>query len=307
MNRFLLFPVVLIVAILLAAALAACGTEGAPGADNEGERHGNGDRDSRVFFGRETPEPESREDDHDGDEDEEPEPTRRGLGAILRSPTATPETSSVGFTTPTPDARSVAPTVAPAPAAGVTSTPGPPLCQQREPDASAMLAPAQTSAETDKQALLALFEATGGESWDRTGTWAGRAPIGDWQGVGVDGGTPTDQAEAPLAQTVDEAEEVAAKWLSGELPWPNLVPRDVDRAHLVDALLAGEIPLPTLDASGEGRVTALQLSGLAGELPPELGNLTALEIAGYRAKPTGRGAATGAGQPDLIALFVHPG
>ena len=44
---------------------------------------------------------------------------------------------------------------------------------------------AQTSAATDKDALLAIFNATDGPSWDDSGTWAGRAPIGDWPSLGV--------------------------------------------------------------------------------------------------------------------------
>ena len=171
----------------------------------------------------------------------------------------------------------------------VTATPGQqvtvagPICQRRQPDPEVMRPPASPSAETDKEALLALFEATGGETWDQSGTWGGFSPIGEWQGVGVDGGTPVGQpAPAPTPTprpTHAEFAEVADKMLAGELPWPEQAPRDIDRETLIMALQVGQVRMPMPDdvAGGEGRVTGLVLSGLTGELPPELGNLTALQ------------------------------
>ena len=50
--------------------------------------------------------------------------------------------------------------------------------------------PALTSAESDKDALLAIFDATDGDSWDESGTWAGRKPIGEWEGVTTRRGRP---------------------------------------------------------------------------------------------------------------------
>ena len=59
-----------------------------------------------------------------------------------------------------------------------TPTPEPP-CPERPPSASALLSPSETSVSTGREALVALFEATGGDSWDSSGTWAGRAPMGE--------------------------------------------------------------------------------------------------------------------------------
>ena len=66
-------------------------------------------------------------------------------------------------------------------------TPDGPPCPEQQPSAAVLLSPSETSAATDKDALVTLFEATGGESWDTSGTWGGRAPIEDWQGVTVNG------------------------------------------------------------------------------------------------------------------------
>ena len=43
-----------------------------------------------------------------------------------------------------------------------------------------------TSVETDRQALVNLFNATGGERWDDSNTWASGRPLGDWEGVETD-------------------------------------------------------------------------------------------------------------------------
>ena len=135
-------------------------------------------------------------------EDSDEDSGRRSI--IPRGPTATPPPATIA---PGP-----APTVAAAPTTALI-----PVCPQRQPDPAAMLAPSSTSAETDKEALLALFEATGGEQWDSSGTWAGLAPIGEWQGVGVDGGTPAGQRFQPTREQITpEVLEAAREYAERE-------------------------------------------------------------------------------------------
>ena len=43
-----------------------------------------------------------------------------------------------------------------------------------------------TSAETDQEALVALYNATDGENWNRSDNWLSDAPIGEWEGVTTD-------------------------------------------------------------------------------------------------------------------------
>ena len=78
---------------------------------------------------------------------------------------------------------------------------------------------ASGSAETDREALVALYNATEGEDWIFSNNWLSDAPLGEWKGVT----TNTD-----------------------------------------------------------GRVTRLDLSrnDLTGEIPPELGSLSNLEVLG---------------------------
>ena len=47
-------------------------------------------------------------------------------------------------------------------------------------------APPVLDAATDRVALMQLFEATGGTSWENNTGWGTSAPLGDWHGVTVD-------------------------------------------------------------------------------------------------------------------------
>ena len=42
---------------------------------------------------------------------------------------------------------------------------------------------AQTSAETDREALVALYNTTNGSSWKSNTNWLSDRPIGEWDGV----------------------------------------------------------------------------------------------------------------------------
>ena len=46
--------------------------------------------------------------------------------------------------------------------------------------------PTQTSPETDREALVALYNATGGPDWKRNDNWSSDAPISEWIGVTTD-------------------------------------------------------------------------------------------------------------------------
>ena len=168
-----------------------------------------------------------------------PEPTP----APTQAPTATPAPTTVP--TPTPLSE---PTATPRP----TPTPKPKFVP---------LSPAQTSSETDKDALIALFNATDGESWDTTNSWLGRGSIGGWQGV-----TTNDDGRAI---------GLDLSGLVGELP-PELGNLTSLRAlNLYYSELLGEIP-PELGNLASLQTLNLRNNQLIGEIPPELGNLVNL-------------------------------
>ena len=45
---------------------------------------------------------------------------------------------------------------------------------------------ASGSGETDREALVALYNATDGENWNRSDNWLSDAPLGEWEGVTTD-------------------------------------------------------------------------------------------------------------------------
>ena len=46
--------------------------------------------------------------------------------------------------------------------------------------------PASGSVETDREALVALYNATDGENWNQSDNWLSDAPLGEWKGVLTD-------------------------------------------------------------------------------------------------------------------------
>ena len=119
-----------------------------------------------------------------------------------------------------------------------------------------------TSAETDREALVALYNATDGENWNRSENWLSDAPIGEWEGVTTD-----DDGRVIALELPNNA-------LSGEIPAELGSLSNLESLKLSDGL-SGEIP-PEL--SSLSNLTHLELShnGLSGEIPPELGSLSSL-------------------------------
>ena len=70
-------------------------------------------------------------------------------------------------------------------------TPPDPTTESAEPSptpkATARPPMAQTSPETDREALIALYNATGGPNWSGDYNWLSGVPIGEWEGVATDG------------------------------------------------------------------------------------------------------------------------
>ena len=118
-----------------------------------------------------------------------------------------------------------------------------------------------TSAETDREALVALYNATDGENWDqRSANWLSDAPLGEWEGV-----------------TTDDDGRVTELGL----PYNNL---------------SGEIPAELGSLSSLGRLI-LHHNELSGEIPTWLGSLSKPERLGPRRQLLERGDTAGAGQP----------
>lgn len=131
-------------------------------------------------------------------------------------------------------------------------------CESENPQGAA-----ETSAETDRQALIAFYEAAGGPGWKDNTNWLTDAPLGEWYGVstGYDG-------------------RVVALDLSDNGVAGELAPELANLARLVELdispnRLSGEIPP---EFGNFASLKRLNLNGnhLSGEIPPELGNLPSL-------------------------------
>ena len=65
---------------------------------------------------------------------------------------------------------------------------------------------ASGSAKTDREALVALYNATDGENWDGSANWLSDAPLGEWEGV-----TTNNDGRVRLL-------DLGTNYLSGEIP-----------------------------------------------------------------------------------------
>ena len=119
------------------------------------------------------------------------------------------------------------------------------------------------SAQTDREALLALYNSAGGSGWTASDGWDSAQTLDMWHGVTLDG----DGRVVGLA--------LAGNNLSGTVPASLSTLTKLTLLDLSYNGLSGAIP-PGL--RGLSQLTTLDLStnGLSGAIPPELGDLSSL-------------------------------
>ena len=125
-------------------------------------------------------------------------------------------------------------------------------------------AAAQGSVETDRAALVALYESTGGAGWREIENWLSEKPIGDWYGVMTDGsGRVSDLS-------------LGDNGLTGMLPSAIGSLSHLRQAHLWGNALTGRVP----PAFWSLPLDLVSLSGNAvtGTLPREVGQLIDLRF-----------------------------
>ncbi len=139
---------------------------------------------------------------------------------------------------------------------------------------------------SDRAALMAFYDATGGPDWEDNTNWGSTEPLESWHGVTVNARgrvvglvLPDNALRGPLPAALGELTALEILDLSsrrGRDIHDDFVESDFD-PYGGDNVLDGPIPtkwgrllaLRTLDLHG---------NDLSGPLPPELGNLTRLEV-----------------------------
>ena len=116
---------------------------------------------------------------------------------------------------------------------------------------------------SDREILIAFYNATDGPNWINSDNWLTDAPLGEWYGVDTD-------ASGRVVQL-----DLYENELSGTIPMELGRLAKLERLFLTSNTLSGAIP-PEL-----GRVTNLEMldlswNELSGPIPPELGNLPSL-------------------------------
>ena len=148
------------------------------------------------------------------------------------------------------------------------STPGsgdaPTATDTPVPTATTAPPAASGSVETDREALVALYNATDGENWYSTYNWLSDAPLGEWEVVG----TNDDGRVTSLGLAVNN--------LSGEIPAELGSLSNLRVLYLYSNELSGEIPAE-LGSLSNLRVLDLHSNELSGEIPAELGSLSNLQ------------------------------
>ncbi len=152
---------------------------------------------------------------------------------------------------------------------------------------------------TDKDALIALYEATDGDNWVSNQNWLSDKPIGTWYGVITDENDRVidlDLSDNELNGTLPselghlthlEVLYLSENQLSGTIPSALGVLSNLIELSLWSNELTGPI-LPELGRLANLEMLHLGKNELSGTIPTELGNLTNLEELGlYSNKLTG--------------------
>ena len=126
------------------------------------------------------------------------------------------------------------------------------------------LAAAQGSVETDRAALVALYDSTGGNNWTSNANWKSDKPLNEWYGIKTD--------NAGRVESID----LGGRGLSGSIP-----PEIGDLVHLKKISFEGNHLTGSIPSEIENliqlEILNLRFNELTGPIPPGIGNLVNLK------------------------------
>ena len=137
-------------------------------------------------------------------------------------------------------------------------------------------ASAQESVTADREALVALYNATDGENWGNNENWLSEEPLEDWYGVTVGDGRVTglhlwrNQLTGSIPAELGDLSSLTQLSLNNNRQY-------VRETRAFEGGLTGSIPPELGNLSS---LTVLNLGGnqLTGSIPPELGKLSSLTV-----------------------------
>ena len=140
---------------------------------------------------------------------------------------------------------------------------------------------------TDRDSLVALYNATGGANWRTRTNWLSDRPIGQWHGITTDGSGRvvkihllSNGLSGRLPPALGELSKLRSLWLAsnqlrGSIPRELGDLRNLETLTLSDNRLSGAIP-SSLGTLPNLRYLFLSSNRLTGSIPPALGNLSRL-------------------------------
>ena len=144
-----------------------------------------------------------------------------------------------------------------------------------------------TGPDSDRAALIALYDATGGANWTNRTNWRSNAPIGQWHGVTTDDGGRVTQLllrennlNGPIPAAVGNLTglvrlDFQGNQLSGSIPGSLGNLSNLEQLRLYDNQLSGSVPTWLGNLSNLQWLN-LRTNGFTGGIPAELGRLSNL-------------------------------